>query len=98
MIQLTPKQIEALPHIEWLLDMALPPDHSNRATGRSFVMMIAFLNLAKRNPGRFISVFDHFNHTRNNRYMLDNIINLAKQEGLNIKCKYSDNSLCIIEK
>jgi len=97
MIELTPKQLAALPHIEWLLDDWLDPINlNNRATGRSFLMAVIFIRMAQKSPGRWIEIFDHFPHPRNRKFMLDSVSRLAQKENLKFEIKLTTNSFRIV--
>ena len=45
---LTPTQLQALPHLEWLFDP------NRRREGRTFVTAVALIRLAARTPGQLI--------------------------------------------
>ena len=53
---LRPEQRIRYEEIKWLLD-----DINNRQTGRSYLMVLAFLETAAKNPGKWVRCFDHTN-------------------------------------
>lgn len=52
---LNPEQEDALPVLDWLFS----EDDRDRRTGRSWIIAVALIRQAARNPGQFIQARDH---------------------------------------
>lgn len=64
-IELNKDQKKYLPAIQWLIS-------DRRATGKTYLLAVAFIMKAIENPGRQIQIFDHIPRIRLN-YLLDTI-------------------------
>jgi len=91
--QLTEQQKQYLPVVEWLLDF-----HTNRATGRSYLMAVAFIRMALRHLGTPVRVFDHHPTLRASRHVLQIIKDiLAQDEELFKRCEFWADGFVIHE-
>ena len=63
---LNPTQEEALPVLDWFLS----ENEDDRQTGRSWILAVALIRLAARNPGRFVQARDHIATRDAARYTL----------------------------
>jgi len=70
---LRPEQRIRYEEVKWLLD-----DINNRQTGRSYLMALAFIEIAAENPGKWIRCFDHYGNFVSNRYMIETIVSVFK--------------------
>lgn len=73
--------------IEWLLD---PINY--RATGRSHVMLLAYVNLAFRYPHTWINVRDHFPSNLADEFLMSNIQSFVKKEFPKLNWYFQHNS------
>jgi len=74
-IKLTKEQKKHLETIRWLVDF-----NENIAEGRSFLLAIAFIEMAIKYKNRWIQVFDHFPAKQATDRLLFTIKNIISQD------------------
>jgi hypothetical protein len=94
-LQLTEGQRHRYETVEWLLDRK-----SNIGTGRTTLMALAFINIAIKNLGKPVKVFDHTGEELFNHRMIAEILRLIRTDQtlrkvLHVDAHISDNSIVI---
>ena len=86
MIKLLPTQAIHYPTIKYFLD-------ESRANGKTFLLAFTYLMCAIEHPGKSYEPIDFpHNHFQSRKFLMDNIINLAKELGINITVRKADMS------
>ena len=89
MIELTPIQLKAKEVLEWLVDT----NWRSKATGKTFLLAICFIELAIKNRGTWINVWDHGAwHPRKEEFMLRYIENVLKEHYPDLKYRVNTTS------